>query len=185
MAGPLGRVTRNRDRQEAERAAFLLTFVCYGTRLPGQLGSVDRLHNRFGDRLPEANPGRVNRVIRTMRQPAYLLDDQRRRIVLGALRETCQRWGWTLLAAHVRTNHVHAVLEADRPAEHVLNCLKAHASRALNLAGLDQADRRRWARHGSTRYLWTRDRVSAAVRYVVSNQGEPMEVWQCSGLDPG
>ncbi len=59
----------------------------------------------------------------------------------GALRETCQRWGWTLLAAHVRTNHVHAVLETDRPAEHVLNCLKAHASRALNLAGLARKGR--------------------------------------------
>jgi hypothetical protein len=32
----------------------------------------------------------------------------------------------------------------------------------------------RWARHGSTRYLWSSDKGDAAVRYVLEKQGEPM-----------
>ena len=51
-----------------------------------------------------------------MLQPAYYLDEERRQIVLEALQQVCSHRQWTLLAAHVRTNHVHAVLEADKAA---------------------------------------------------------------------
>ncbi|MBC8167540.1 MAG: transposase, partial [Bryobacteraceae bacterium] len=81
---------------------------------------------------------------------------------------------WTLLAAHVRTNHVHVVVAAHRSAEQVMNAFKAYASRALNGMAPDEAERKRWARHGSTRHLWTRHAVSAAVHYVVWEQGQPM-----------
>ncbi|MEX2261154.1 MAG: hypothetical protein WD696_04345 [Bryobacteraceae bacterium] len=37
---------------------------------------------------------------------------------------------------------------------------------------------RRWARHGSTRYLWTTEEVSAAISYVVSRQGDPLAVFE-------
>jgi REP element-mobilizing transposase RayT len=113
-----------------------------------------------------------------MRQPPYVLDSDRRQIVLGALRQVCLHREWALLAAHVRTNHVHVVLEAHQAAEHVMNVLKAYASRALNHRAVDSTDRHRWARHGSTRHLWTKDALSAAVHYVVSEQGEPMAVWE-------
>jgi hypothetical protein len=33
---------------------------------------------------------------------------------------------------------------------------------------------------GSTRYLWRQQQVSAAIRYVVDDQGEPMEVFDAS-----
>jgi REP element-mobilizing transposase RayT len=111
-----------------------------------------------------------------MCQTPYGLDSKRRQIVLGAMRHVCLHRGWALLAAHVRTNHVHVVLEANQPAEHVMNVLKAYASRVLNHRVVDPTDRRRWARHGCTRHLWTRDALSAAVHYVVSEQGEPMAV---------
>lgn len=100
------------------------------------------------------------------------------KLPLGSLRQVCSHRHWTLLAAHVRTNHVHLVLEADQSAEQAMNTIKSYASRALNQRALDSTDRRRWARHGSTRHLWTKDAVSAAVHYVVSGQGEPMAVWQ-------
>ncbi len=57
-----------------------------------------------------------------------------------------------------------------------MNALKAYTSRALNDRALDGPDRRRWARHGSTRYLWTTDAVRAAIQYVVRQQGKPMAV---------
>ncbi len=46
-----------------------------------------------------------------MHQPPYSMDARRRDAVLAGLLERCSEHRWTLLAAHVRTNHVHVVLE--------------------------------------------------------------------------
>ena len=59
-----------------------------------------------------------------------------------------------------------------------MNDLKAYASRCLNRKGLDEPARKRWARHGSTRWLWKRENVSAAIRYVVDEQGDPRAVFE-------
>jgi hypothetical protein len=61
-------------------------------------------------------------------------------------------------AAHVRTNHVHAVVEAQVRPEKILHAFKSYASRNLNRLGVDEPNRKRWARHGSTRWL-TQGRV--------------------------
>jgi hypothetical protein len=68
-------------------------------------------------------------------------------------------------------------VEADVRPEKVMNAFKSYASRSLNRLGIDGSDRKRWARHGSTRWLWTDDDVREFIRYVVSGQGEPMEVY--------
>jgi REP element-mobilizing transposase RayT len=169
---------QNRDREGAVAATYLITFATYATWLPGQPGAVDRLHNMFGGRLPEASPTVAARVTERMSQEPYLLDAIRRQAVLEAVQQVCSHRAWALLAAHVRSNHVHVVVAADRSAEYVMNTLKAYASRALNQMGIDGPERRRWARHGSTRHLWTSTSVSAAVRYVVSGQGEAMAVYE-------
>ena len=62
-----------------------------------------------------------------------------------------------------------------------MNDFKAYASRKLNQAGLDKPDRKRWTRHGSTRYLWKPEQVQAAVDYVIHGQGSPMSVFE--GID--
>jgi hypothetical protein len=62
---------------------------------------------------------------------------------------------------------------AEKP-ESVMNTLKAYASRKLNESGLEASDRRRWSRHGSTRYLWSREQVQDAVSYVADGQGKSM-----------
>jgi REP element-mobilizing transposase RayT len=113
-----------------------------------------------------------------MRQEPYLMDKARRELVLSSLLDVCAWRRWTLLAAHVRTNHVHLVVVAGSKPESVLNALKAYSSRALNRIGLDGVDRMRWARHGSTRYLRTSESVSAAIRYVVWGQGEAMALYE-------
>jgi REP element-mobilizing transposase RayT len=94
------------------------------------------------------------------------------------VQDVCSCCGWTLFAAHVRTNHVHLVVTAGCKPERVLNTVKAYSSRALNHIGLDCPDHRRWARHGSTRYLWTSEAVSAAIHYVVREQGDAMAVFE-------
>ncbi len=56
-----------------------------------------------------------------------------------------------------------------------MNILKARSSRALNEVG-EKRDRR-WARHGSTKRIVTREGVVRAIRYVLAGQGKPMAVW--------
>lgn len=109
-----------------------------------------------------------------MLQEPYLLDEQGRAVVLRCLQMHCAHRGWNLLAAHVRTNHVHAVLEAEVRPERIMNEFKSYASRELNRLGDDGQDRRRWARHGSTRWLWKDADVQNAIEYLVRQQGQPM-----------
>lgn len=79
------------------------------------------------------------------------------------------------MATRVRTNHIHVVVDADIAPEVVMHAFKAYASRLLNRS--ESPGTKRWTRHGSTRYLWTRESVEAAVRYVVESQGAPMAVF--------
>jgi REP element-mobilizing transposase RayT len=158
---------------------YLITFACYGCRLHGdESGSVDRAHNVPGSPLLEADPRRPKAELQKMDQPPYAIDRSRRDVVLAALRERCRQQQWALLAAHVRTNHVHIVVEAETRPERVINDVKSYASRCLNQMGLDEPARKRWARHGSTRWLWKPAHVSAAIRYVIDEQGDAMAVFE-------
>jgi REP element-mobilizing transposase RayT len=73
--------------------------------------------------------------------------------------------------------HVHVIVEAEGPPKKVMNDFKAYASRAWNRLEGDERGRRRWARHGSTRWLWKDRDVREAIRYVVEEQGQPMAVF--------
>src|SRR5258708_1510 len=130
-----------------------------------------------GTGLVEPSMARVASERERMKDLPYVMDQPRQECVLGSIKQHCAFRCWPLYAVHVRTNHVHAVVEAPAPPEKVLNEIKAYASRALNDAGLDTPDRRRWSRHGSTRYLWKRDEVDAAIAYVADQQGEPMAIY--------
>jgi REP element-mobilizing transposase RayT len=165
-------------------ATYFITFACYGTYLPGAPCSVDRQHHLYEGPYPNESHSREAGATSLMQHPPYALDETRRKMVLEAIQEVCRWRGWNLLAVHVRSSHVHVVIDADRSAEQVMNALKSYASRALNRSLLDSPGRRRWARHGSTRYLWDADRVSAAVGYVVSGQGETMAAYEQPGRNP-
>ena len=171
MAGRLGVSAKDGMR-------YFITFACYGAHLHGdESGSVDRRCNVFGGRSLEADPARVQAERLRMSWAPYEMDGDRRAIVLQTVAEVCSHRGWGLLAAHVRTNHVHVIVEAEVPPETVMSDFKAYASRALSRIDGGGAGRRRWARHGSTLWLWGDEDVRAAVRYVVEQQGEPMAVF--------
>jgi REP element-mobilizing transposase RayT len=158
---------------------YLITFTCYGRHLHGSAsGSVDRKHNMPGSPILEVDSARAVAERGRMDQPPYNLDQIRRDIVMGAIRDVCAHRGWVLVAAHVRSNHVHTVVQAEVPPERVMGDFKAYASRRLNSMRLDDPRRKRWARHGSTRWLWKPQHVSAAVQYVVAEQGEAMSVFE-------
>ena len=78
----------------------------------------------------------------------------------------------------MRSNHVHTVVEAEVPPERIMSDFKAYASRRLNRLRLDELNRKRWARHGRTRWLWKPQHVSAARQYVLAEQGEAMSAFE-------
>jgi REP element-mobilizing transposase RayT len=112
-----------------------------------------------------------------MLQDPYVLDQEARAVVLAAIQRHCVVRGWNLLAVHVRSNHVHTIVEAETRPERIMNEFKSYASRELNRAGSDGRDRKRWARHGSTRWLWKDKDVRHALQYIIEEQGEPMALF--------
>lgn len=169
-AGEPAPLPHGRGQGESSALAYFITFSCYGASLYR--------------RVPESDDDAELRQYRRglMRQAPYYLDALRRGLVLEAIQEVCAYRGWMLLAAHVRTNHVHVVVQASGAApEKVMNDFKAYASRRLNQAGCDAPGRKRWTRHGSTRYLFYADELLAVMRYVVERQGRPMVVFSAPG----
>lgn len=110
-----------------------------------------------------------------MTEPAYSLDPRGRALTLRAVREVCGERGLSMLAAHVRSTHIHVAAEiGDEPPAMVANAFKRRASRLMNSAGYHAAHARRWARGGS--YVRVR-KPDEAIRYVVERQGLPMDVY--------
>jgi REP element-mobilizing transposase RayT len=113
-----------------------------------------------------------------MDQPPYLLDAPRGQAVLEAIILRCAQSEWPLLATHVRSNHVHIVVQANDAPEFIMTQVKSAASRRLNELGFEDRCRKRWARHGSTRTLFNEEAIQQAIRYVIAGQGEPMSTFQ-------
>ena len=162
---------------------YLITFACYGARLHGdESGSVDRHHNLVGSRLLEPDGERVMAERREMLQDPYVLDEAARQLVLAAIQRHCGYRDWNLLAVHVRSNYVHIIVEGETRPERIMNEFKSYASRELNQSTSERPDRKRWARHGSTRWLCKDEDVRHALHYVVDEQGEPMALFVADEL---
>ncbi len=124
---------QSRDRQGAAGnatsdfpLAYLITFSTYGSHLHGDAkGSVDRYHNRHDEPFVPPDPIRGQMMRNRMRHSSYSLDEPRRILVLEAMQEVCRYRNWSLLAAHVRTKHAHAVVEAEVTPEIILNKFKS------------------------------------------------------------
>jgi len=159
--------------------AYHITIHCYGTRLHGdEAGSVHHSDNISGTPFLPPRPGLRQHEEDSMNQPPYELDTPRRAIVLKTTKEVCSYRGWDLYAVHVRTNHWHVVVQAMVAPEKVMGDLKAYASRNLNQAGFDNKSRKRWSRHGSTKYKWTEQDLAHATDYVIREQGEPLDLYE-------
>ena len=79
---------------------------------------------------------------------------------------------WTV---NVRTNHVHAVVSANKKPDAVLRALKANATRVMREAGLWTSDLSPWEFRGSKKYLWDEKQLADAIAYVDYDQGEPLD----------
>src|SRR4030095_1671012 len=118
--------------------AYLITFRCYGTCLHGeQRGSMDRRHyNRYGTPDMPVNKRIFDEEKASLKSPPFVLTPAQRAVVAAAIREVCDRRGYTLYAVNARTNHVHSVVGTEAKPEHMMNSFKSYATRKLREAKL-------------------------------------------------
>ena len=155
---------------------YLITFRSYGTWLHGdERGSVDRNHRAYGTWGLQPSTLRRQRDRELLKQPPVKLDSQQRPLVESAIRETCAIRKWNFWTVNVRTNHVHAVVTANKKPDAVMSALKANATRAMRDAGVWTSELSPWEFRGSKKYLWDEEQLANAIAYVESGQGEPLD----------
>lgn len=156
---------------------YFITFTTYGTWLHGTdkgFGSVDEDNNGYGSPFVAPDPARVAAEKRRMVDEPYLLDAPRREVACNAIVAIAHEKGWRLWAVHVRSNHVHVVISAEREPGRLMSDLKARASAALTKAGFESTARHRWTRHGSTRHIFNEETLAERIYYTLDCQGERM-----------
>jgi REP element-mobilizing transposase RayT len=149
---------------------YHLVWTTYGTWLPGD----ERGWMRKGDpAVQPPHPERERACREGMSEEMVLLDDVQQQIVAATIVAHSRHRGWVLLALAVKTNHVHVVVDADRPGDLVRDQLKGWCSRRLSdSAGLTQQQtktggRRRWFTEGAyVRQIENEEYLQAAIEYV-------------------
>jgi REP element-mobilizing transposase RayT len=156
--------------------AYLITFRCYGTWLHGdERGSTDEFNNKFDTPFLPPNQKWLEFNKTLLKHNPVQLDAQRRTVVEIAIRETCQKRNWGLLAINVRTNHVHVVIGSGcRNPNRILSALKANATREMRESNCWNLQHSPWADKGSKRWLWNEKNVDIAIDYVVNGQGDEL-----------
>ena len=155
---------------------YLITFRCYGTWLHGdERGSVDRHHRAHG--TPSVQPSELRRRHDRdlLKQPPVKLTSHQRSIVESAICKTCAIRKWNLWTVNVRTNHVHAVVTANKKPDAVMSALKANATRAMRETTVWTSELSPWELRGSKKYLWSDEQLTNAIAYVECGQGEPLD----------
>jgi hypothetical protein len=145
---------------------------------PGRRARVGRSFPRGPSRRVSQSVGRPPTLrARSHASDPYRLGPRSAQTVVRVIEKVCANRDWQLLAAHVRSTHVHCVVSGIVFPNRAIADLKAYASRELNL---QEGHRKRWVRGGSTRPLPSEEAITAAVRYVIDGQGEPMAVYDAS-----
>ena len=154
--------------------AYFITFRTYGTWHHGdERGSVDRRNfNRYGTPKIPSSSDLVREEKFLQKFDSFLLDEQQRAIVEQAIKDVCVHRTYDLFAVNARSNHVHSVVKAQAAPEKVAEAFKSYSTRALRNAKLIDSEGRVWSRHASTRYLWKESSITAAVEYVLYDQGD-------------
>lgn len=145
---------------------------------------TNEAHGRVGKdgrRRTEAQTPLLESVERAQLQhrPAQI-SPAMRRVIEESVVEVCSHREWVLFALNVRVEHIHVVVAAEEvEPERVATTLKAYATRRLRERGVVPSDRRIWARHASTHYLFDEDDLSMAIDYTLNHQGPrlPGSTW--------
>ncbi len=161
------------ERQDS--GTYLITFTAYGTWLHGDArGSSERQRSPGVTASVEPSESRLAQAKRRLSAASMTFTVDARSSIAKAIESVAEHRSWDLLAMNVRTNHVHTVVKANTSPEQVMNAFKAWSTRRLREDGLVDEGQRVWTRHGSTRYLYTRQAMEDAIRYVVEGQGQDL-----------
>ncbi|MCX7120327.1 MAG: transposase [Gammaproteobacteria bacterium] len=155
--------------------AFILTCRTYASWVHGDArGSVDPKHNKF--LTPRLKPN--NNLKKIMQdnctENMFLMNAPQRQTVLESIINTCKFAGWHLHAAHVRSNHLHVVLNTEKEIEKVSISLKAYATRYLKKEYPELQRERFWSSGSSTGYIFRSDYLLRAIEYTIEDQGKHM-----------
>jgi CMP-N,N'-diacetyllegionaminic acid synthase len=155
--------------------AYFLTFRTYGSWLPGDERGATKDRNELpGELVIPASPSLEEHSRALMKDDPFVMTSRESWRVERTIQEVCAFRGWSLWAFAVRSNHVHVVVSAQQPPEPLITAFKAWSTRRLREDSLISSERIVWAGQGSTRYLWDRDQLLHACRYVLHEQGPPL-----------
>ena len=159
--------------------AYHITFTTYGTWLHGdKRGSVDKQHNQYRSAFVSPNAGLRKKEQANLKNPSVILNKNIREAVLKAILQVCGHRGWDAHAVHVRSNHIHIVVSGKEKPEKMMVDFKAYATKTIRKNSNNQAIfRKYWSRHGSAKYLWTKENLVSTVDYVKNRQGKIMSLW--------
>jgi len=156
--------------------AYLITFTTYGTWLHGdKRGSVNKEHNRYSSAFVNPNSGLHRKEQIALKNPPFVLKQSQREMVLKDILRVCEFRGWFAHAVHVRSSHIHIVVSGEEKPEKMMVNFKAYATRAIRKCNNEQTTiRKYWTRHGSTKYIWTKESLVSTIKYVRDEQGKIM-----------
>lgn len=149
--------------------AFFITWVTYGTWLPGDARGW--IEYRHGWQLPD--PIRECEAAAKMTEDAYKLNQEQRQVVDEQISETCRIRQWHLHAVNCRSNHIHVVVSApNTQPKRIRSTFKAWATRCLKQR-FDSTRENWWAERGSIRFVWDEDSLERVILYVLEAQDYP------------
>ncbi len=147
--------------------AFFLTWVTYGTWLPGdERGWIEYHH---GWKMPQ--PLLELECKARQQENACVLSHDERHLVEYQIAETCQYRGWPLHAVNCRSNHVHTVVSApETDPKKVRIDLKSYTTRKLKRESRRQMRENWWAERGSIRWVWDAASLATTIEYTKDAQ---------------
>jgi REP element-mobilizing transposase RayT len=157
--------------------AYLITFNTYGSWLHGDdRGSTQRrpVDGESGRHLKSTRLREYRRELMT--QAPMVLTTEQQQVVSDAIIEECTFRNWDLLEHCIEDKHCHIAVSGQKEPEEMMRMFKATATRKLREQGMVDKDRKVWARHGSTRYLWTEVSVGEACKYVQAHRTRRISV---------
>src|SRR5262249_55661503 len=132
-------------------------------------------HCTFGK--PYLQPDSKSEKARRKRlaEAPFSMDARNLRTVFETILEVSKHQRWQPLAIHDRAVHLHIVVVGQADPDKMMSDYKAYCCRGLKEAGVWPERRNWWTEGGSTSFLWKENDVTSAIRYLVDEQGPPIE----------
>ena len=155
--------------------AYFITFTTYGNWMHGDAReSIDPKHNQFLTPRIKQNKNLQNNMREKMRGQIIILNELQRETVLKSIIHASNHYHWRLYAAHVRTNHIHILINAMEKPDRVTTKIKSFATRFLKTHHPEIPIQKLWARGKSARYVWDLAFLSIVHNYIIEEQGKKM-----------